>query len=82
YKDGWRKWILEKLYNSADQLWANSGFTARLLREYGCRAGRIEIIYPFITRDAQELASRVNGTTKDDRFVLMTAAALYPRKGI
>lgn len=82
YKQGWRKKILRKMYNRADQIWANSQFTAGLLQDYGCDAAKIEVIYPFITQDAQEMAGRIDGRSAGKRFTLMTAAALYPRKGI
>lgn len=82
YKEGWRKVLLREMYNSTDQIWANSKYTAQLLEDYGCDKDRIEVIYPFITRDAQKLAQNINGREQNNHFIIMTAAALYPRKGI
>lgn len=82
FKAGWRKKVLSRIYNQADQIWSISEYTAGLLRDYGCNSQKIKVIYPFITRDAQALANRINGRESSDRFRIVTAAALYPRKGI
>lgn len=82
---GWRKWVFRNLYNSADQIWANSQFTSNLLEEYGCKPEAIKIIYPLITKDAQKLAENTlrNKQSKSNKpITIFTAATLYPRKGI
>ncbi len=82
YGRGWRRWMLRRLYNRADQIWANSKFTMNLLEEYGCEPSRIEIIYPFITKDAQTLARTFSNKNSNAVPIVFTAASLYPRKGI
>jgi phosphatidylinositol alpha-1,6-mannosyltransferase len=79
---GWRKWFLQKVYNSCDQIWANSQFTSNLLQEYGCDPSLIKIIYPFITKDALTIAESIGDKESKDTLTILTAATLYPRKGI
>ncbi len=82
YLKGLRKGVLKKIYNRADQLWANSKYTYRLLEEYGYNQTHIEIIHPFITLNAQKLAAQVNGRAGSKRFTLITATSVYSNKGI
>lgn len=82
YRGGWRLRWMRSVLRSAAQLWANSQFTADLLRDYGCRPQRIRVLRPYVPNAVFDVL-RANGERPADTpALIVTAANIYPRKGV
>ncbi len=81
YRSGWRFRWMRAVLRSASQLWANSQFTARLLLDYGCMPQCVHILRPYVPNAVLDAANAV-GMHKDSPALIVTAANIYPRKGI
>lgn len=82
FRTGWRQaWMRAVLY-SATQLWANSEFTAGILRDYGCSPQRIHVLRPYVPNAVFDAAPANGRQRADAPTLVVTAANIYPRKGI
>jgi phosphatidylinositol alpha-1,6-mannosyltransferase len=80
-------WLMKRVHRGAAALLANSHNTARLLRDWGNPAGKIQVVHPGV--DATRFTAAGNGhgdlrrrlTNGDDEIVLLSVGRLQTRKG-
>jgi glycosyltransferase involved in cell wall biosynthesis len=79
---GWHKALRRFIYNRADQIWTNSRYTADFAAEYGCARKNIRTVQPFLNANALDLEQSLTHRQRSEVPIILTAAHLYPRKGI
>ena len=82
FRRGPRRERMIAALTAADLLWPNSRFTADLLAEYGCDRARMQIVHPFLSAELLQAAETLRDVPRDHPPLILTAAHLYPRKGI
>ena len=82
FRYGWRQRVMQATLRSAYSLWPNSSHTAELLWQYGCKDERMQIVPPFLPEEALQAAASNTDAVLEQPPLILTAANLYPLKGI
>ncbi|NOX62615.1 MAG: glycosyltransferase family 4 protein [Chloroflexi bacterium] len=82
FKQGYRHARMMRALHAADLLWPNSHFTQELLADYGCSPTKMQVIHPFLSAELLQAAQEHRHLPRDHPPLILTAAHLYPRKGV